>query len=53
VHVKDFNFKDGIGMFLPAQEFVDTHGGTLAVSHAVNDQAWAKNTIASGKDAGD
>src|SRR5579859_4596902 len=40
-------------MLLPAQKLINAHGGAFAVSHAVNNQARAKNAIAAGKDARD
>ena len=32
---------------------IASYGRALAIGHAVNDQAWTKNAIATGKDARD
>src|SRR5581483_9567181 len=50
--VQHLDFNERVGMFLPAQKFINPNGGTLAVGNAVNDQARAKNAIATGEDAG-
>ena len=53
MHIKDFNFKDGIGMLLTAQELVDAYGRALSIGDAINNQARAKDAITPGKDSRD
>src|SRR5437899_10781106 len=38
-------------MLMPAQEFVNGHGRTLAAGHAVDDQTWTEDAVAASEDA--
>ena len=51
VAVHDLDFDDGVGVFGAAEELVDADCGALAVGDTIDDEARAKDAVATSKDA--